>query len=150
MVTHRELLSLLPEVRTQVADATLRKRVPREPTAQTMVKEVSDEDNLSWLPKRQTYLALVPQAMMEEIPDEPEQAQKTRASHMPAAFSNAAQIPPLNATVITDPYKAFLKEAGTADPKTSIVITGESKALRAILLVVDRQDKVEAILDLGC
>ena len=49
-----------------------------------------------------------------------------------------------------DPYEAFLKEAGTANPKTSIVIAGELKALRAILLVVDRQDKVEAILDPGC
>jgi hypothetical protein len=34
-VTHRELLSLAPEVRNQIADATIRKRVPREVTTQS-------------------------------------------------------------------------------------------------------------------
>ena len=137
-VTQRELLSLAPEVRTQIADATIRKRVPRDPTAQ---------------PAGRGPMA---HAMIEEIPDEDEpdqvQTKPNHASHMPAAFAAAARILPPDATIIDDPYEAYLREnAGNINPNDpNTVVAAESSALRAILPTVDGQDKVEAILDPGC
>ena len=44
-VTQRELLSLAPEMRAQVADTTVRKWVPRDPVMLTMVEETSGPDD---------------------------------------------------------------------------------------------------------
>ena len=38
MLMQRELLSLSPEVRAQVAEVTIKKRFPREPIATTMIE----------------------------------------------------------------------------------------------------------------
>ena len=71
---------------------------------------------------------------------------------MPAAFVATARVPPPNATIIADPLETYLRkhlgDSNAADCK--IIVTVESRALRAILPVVDSQDKVEAILDPGC
>jgi hypothetical protein len=66
---------------------------------------------------------------------------------MPAAFV-AARIPPADATVIADPYEAYLREHKNSEP--DMVVAAESNALHAILPVIDSQDRVEAILDPGC
>jgi hypothetical protein len=59
--------------------------------------------------------------------------------------------PPDNATIIADLYEVFLRENTCAThPAEPVQVTAESNALRAILPVVDGQDKVEAILDPGC
>jgi hypothetical protein len=140
-VTQRELLSLAPEVRNQMADATIRKRVPREPAVQAV------------------HRAPVAHAMIEEVPDEDDpdsvvlgNEDSTQLTHMPAAFAAAARAPPPDATIIADPYEAYLREnAGSINPNDpNAVVAAESSALRAILPVVDGQDKVEAILDPGC
>ena len=154
-VTQRELLSLAPEMRIQVADATNRRRVPREQVVQAMVEEVEDEDEHDPAAE-QTYLAPELQAIIEEVEDidRPDQIvrESARLSHMPAAFAAAARVPPPNATIIADPLETYLREhpgdSNAADSK--IVVAAESRALRAILPVVDGQDKVEAILDPGC
>ena len=138
-VTQRELLSLAPEVRTQMADATIRKRVPREAATQPTASRPP-----------------MTHAMIEKVPDEAEPepipTETNHALHMPAAFAAAAQTPPPDATTIDDPYEVYLhKNASNSDlndPNT--VVAAESSALRAILPMVDGQDKVEAILDLGC
>ena len=44
-VTQRELLSLAPKVHTQVADATVKRHVPREPLVQTIIEEVDGDDS---------------------------------------------------------------------------------------------------------
>ena len=136
-VTKRELLLLAPEVQTHMADMTIRKRIPRNQTGQVAQQ------------------APVAHAMIEEVPDNNDTestANDRRLEHMPAAFATVAKAPPPNATIITDPYEVYLCDnAGTinpADPNT--MVTTESSTLRAILLVVDGQDKVEAILDPGC
>ena len=71
---------------------------------------------------------------------------------MPAAFAAAARVPPPNATIIADPLETYLHEhpgdSNAADSK--IMVTAESRALCAILPVIDGQDKVKAILDPGC
>jgi Protein of unknown function (DUF4100)/Aspartyl protease len=134
-VTQRELLSLAPEVRTQIADVTIRKRIPREP--------------IGTAPHR----APLSNAMIEEITDEnaPIPTEESDQSpHTPVTFANRA-LPP-NATVIADPYEAYLRDhGGSVNPgDPNAVVAAESSALRAILPVVDGQDKVEAILDPGC
>ena len=149
-VTQRELLSLAPEMRTQVADATNRRRVPREQVVQAMVEEVSEDEYDPH--ETQTHLAPELQAVIEEVEDEDNPRSAARLSHMPAAFVAAARVPPPNATIIADPLETYLREhpgdSNAADSK--IVVAAESRALRAILPVVDGQDKVEAILDPGC
>ena len=71
---------------------------------------------------------------------------------MPAAFTAVARILPLNATIIANPLEMYLCEHPEDSNATNskIVVAAESRALRAILPVIDGQDKVEAILDLGC
>ena len=44
-ITQKELLSLAPEVRAQVADATVKRRMPREPLVQAMIEEVDGDDS---------------------------------------------------------------------------------------------------------
>src|SRR6267154_5151825 len=69
---------------------------------------------------------------------------------MPAAFAAAARTPPVDATVIADPYEAYLRENKDSDkPSKPVRVAAESSALQAILLTVDGQDKIEAILDPG-
>lgn len=55
-------------------------------------------------------------------------------------------------TIIADPYEAYLcKNVGSINPNDpNTIIVAESSVLRAILLDVDGQDKVKAILDPGC
>src|SRR6267154_2697334 len=78
-------------------------------------------------------------------------AKAAHKGHMPAAFAAAARMPPVDATVIADPYKAYLRENKNSDKPTEPVhVTAESSALRAILPTVDGQDKIKAILDPGC
>jgi hypothetical protein len=93
--------------------------------------------------------------MIEEVLDDNDTESTTDdrcLEHMPAAFATMVKALPPNATIIADPYKAYLCDnAGTinlADPDAMVAI--ESSTLCAILLIVDGQDKVEAILDLGC
>src|ERR1700761_9009875 len=71
---------------------------------------------------------------------------------MPAAFSAATRTLPTNATIITDPYEAFLKTQPSCHnyPEEAIKVAAESNSLQAILLIIDSQEKVEAILDPGC
>ena len=124
-VTQRELLSLAPEVRARVADVTVKKGVPRDtvPVAQAMIEEVTNDDEPS-----------------------PHSQRLVQATHMPAAFT-AARVPPADATVITDPYEAYLCEHKHGEPD---IVAAESNVLRTILPVIDGQDRVEAILDPGC
>ena len=66
-VTQRELLSLAPEMRAQVADATVRKRVPCDPVTLTMVEETHGPDDLI---QKQVQFEPIPRATIKEIPDE--------------------------------------------------------------------------------
>ena len=147
-VTQRELLSLAPEIRTQVADITVRKRVQREPFMQAMIEEVDsdDDDEGKYLPR-------------DTIGRNYEATRATQATHMPAAFAAAAnrahpvaanRVPPANATIIPDPYEAYLRTHTDNTAEQGIVVAAESNALRAILPTIEGQEKVEAILDPGC
>ena len=115
-LTQRELLSLAPELRTKVADATVRRRLTRTDDAPT-----------------------------------PGQKQQRAEAHMPAAFVKAAREPPADATIIKDPYEAFLRsKLSSASSADDVKVAMESNSLRAILPTVADQEQVEAILDPGC
>jgi gag-polyprotein putative aspartyl protease len=112
---------------------TVKRRVPREPLVQAMIEEVDGDDSDN--------------EPTDETPRSVRIAQLV-ADHAAAA----ACVPPADATVIADPYKAYLRaQATSADPAESgITIAAESSALRAILPVINGQERVEAILDPGC
>ena len=64
MLMQRELLSLSPEVRAQVAEVTTKKRLPSDPVATTIIEEVSDNDEPQFPQRPMTS------ATIKEIPDE--------------------------------------------------------------------------------
>jgi hypothetical protein len=133
-VTQRELLSLAPEVRAQVADTTVKRRVPREPLVQAMIEEVDGDDSDDEDP-------------VEKTP------RSVRVAQLAATNAEAARAPPVDATVITDPvYEAYLhaQVIGADLNESEITVAMESSSLRAILPVIDGQERVEAILDPGC
>ena len=132
-VTQRELLLLAPEVHTQVADATVKRRVPREPLVQAMIEEVDGDDSDDEDPIEETLRSI-------------------RIAQL-VANAKAACAPPADATVITDSfYKAYLhtQAIGANLDKSEITVTTESSSLHTILPIIDRQERVEAILDPGC
>ena len=150
-ITQRELLSLAPEVRTQIADVTIRKRMQREPFMQATLEEVDTDDDDS---------DFSPSVLTGRNNDS---ARITQATHMPAAFAAAAshappasraplasRVPPANATIIADPFEAYLRTHANNTFEQGIVVAAESNALRAILPTIEGQEKVEAILDPGC
>jgi hypothetical protein len=106
-VTQRELLSLAPELRNQVSEATARRRLAR----------------------------VNAQAEIEFKAGPP--TERTLVSHMPASFLAAMRVPPANATIIADPYEAFLKNHATGAQLTedTIEVAAKSNSLRAMLEV---------------
>ncbi|KAF8258332.1 hypothetical protein EI94DRAFT_1622905, partial [Lactarius quietus] len=103
-VTSRELLSLAPETRNKMADATIRQ----------------------WLTRTNAQV------------------------HMPMTFSKALREPSADAIIIANPYEAFLRSHPAGQEDKDIKVATESNSLRAILPIVDNQEKIEAILDPGC
>ena len=146
-VTQRELLSLALEMRAQVADATVRKWVPHDLVTLTMVKETHGPDDPI---QKQVRFKPIPRATIEEVLDEDDRT--TQNTHMPNAYVVTVRVPPPNATIIADPFKTYLREHLDSHhiPNSKIVVAAESRALQAILPVIDEQDKVKAILDPGC
>jgi hypothetical protein len=121
-VTPHELLSLLPELWTQVNESTTRR----------------------------CFACINAQANIEEfIMAMPENSAEM---HTSAALSTAMCAPPADATVMDDPYEAMLKARymGKSGKQDDIEVAAESNSLRAILPVIDNMEKVEAILDPGC
>jgi len=98
-----------------------------------MIEEVSDEDD--------TDKPLPPIARSREV---------AHYVHMPAAFIAAACTPPVDALIIPNPYKAYLRESVINQSGSDIVVAVESSALRVVLPIVNGQDRVKAILDPGC
>ncbi len=121
-VTQRELLSLSPELQTQVNDMTARRHFAR-----INAQESIEDTDL----------------------DKPE---RSTEKHMLLTFSVAKRAPPANATIIANPYEALLKARPAEELARldAIEVAAESNALRAILPMVDGSEKVEAILDPGC
>jgi hypothetical protein len=121
-LSQRELLSLAPELRTKVADATVKRCLTRTDV----------------------------QAALDGIPV-PGQRQRRAEAHMPATFVKAAHELPADMTIIKDPYEVFLRSRlGNTASTDDVKVAMESNLLRAILPMVADQEQVEAILDVTC
>ena len=143
-ITHRELLSLSPEVRSQVRDAVSSKRTPtKEETTQVKICQDTSppadelsEDELSYLfPDEE----VVPYDVQGEGPTL-------------AASSFAVNQLPNDAAIADDLYDEYYRTlpAGQAPDKSRLIVAKESYALRAVIPLVNNHLKVESILDPGC
>jgi len=137
-ITYHELLSLSPEVRSQIREATSTKRTigPRDATQNHFLKESNlTEDELAYLMPGEILLQSN-DAKTAPV-DQYDQSQKHR---LPGSI------------VLEDPIEKYYKSLGPDEEPDAekINIAKESSALRSILPLVDNQLKVEAILDPGC
>jgi hypothetical protein len=146
-ITYHELLSLSPEVRSQVRDAVSSKRVstkdtiaPIIPTQITILEdETLSEAELSYL-----------------FPDEvlvPHNAIAQSGIVMSLANSAFAAEPIADEPIVVDdPYDRYYRDLpkGEQPDPGRLIVAKESLALRSIIPLVDNQLKVEAILDPGC
>ena len=146
-LTQHELLSLSPEVRSQVCEATSNRRVPWVST-QTA-------------PTNQNFVDVIMSIESEEEEGDRAQHDATRLDAMPAAYqsmvyssmldnqthtySNAK--PPPGSTIIKDPYEVFLSTTLVGCCPNLLTVTKESSALCSILPLINHHLFVESILD---
>jgi hypothetical protein len=132
-LTQCELLSLSPEVRSQVREATSAKRTqPKEGNA----KEIHTyaEDNL---------LAYA----FDDIEQGDSQCHITTSTFVNVIHQ--PKTPPPGSIVIPDLYELYVNSLPQGAVPDRLVVAKESSALRAIHPLVDHQRHVEAILDPG-
>jgi hypothetical protein len=138
-ITYHELLSLSPEVRSQVRDATSSRRIPLKEGANATHATLLQEETLT-----EGELALL-------FDDEEYASYSTQIG--PTIDKSSINKPlPSNATIIDDPIDNYYRNLGEGelpDPDR-LIVAKESSALRSIIPLVDNQLKVEAILDPGC
>ncbi|KAF7306228.1 hypothetical protein MIND_00413400 [Mycena indigotica] len=141
-LTQRELLSLSPEVRAQVRDATTSRRV---------VPNANDKAAAAAKPVQQLFADDLPasNALLDTLEEQKRRDSQNTAffDSMPATFVQSAQreLPP-NAFVVPDPFETFY--AAGEMPK-DLVVSLESSAIRSILPIVDNRLRIESILDGG-
>ncbi|KAJ7660652.1 hypothetical protein DFH06DRAFT_1268967 [Mycena polygramma] len=138
-LTQRELLSLSPEVRAQVREATTNRRV------------ASPSNEKSTPPVNQFIADPLPFSdSLHESLDE-QKANDTRntafADSMPASFAYSAEreLPP-DAFIVPDIYESYFNSGNIPD---DLVVSMESSAIRSILPIVDHRQVVESIIDGG-
>jgi hypothetical protein len=124
-ITQRELLSLSPEVRSQVREVTTTRRIPTAPAADTQAAlkvTIEDED--------------VPYDVMPAFAlDRPD-----------------AKFPPEGATIVEDPIETYYNslEPGEQPDLDRLTVAKESTAIRSIHALVDTSQKKECTVDPGC
>jgi len=131
-LTQRELLSLSPEVRSQVREATSAKRTqPKESNAKE-IHTYAEDDSLA--------------GALDDLEQSNPQYETT------STFINAVHqphTPPPGSIVIPDPYETYVSSLPPGAVPDRLVVAKESSALRSIHPLVDHQRHVEAILDPG-
>ena len=128
-LTQRELLSLSPEVRSQVREATSAKRnAPKDPAKE--IHTLAEDDNLPFALDDLATDNIYPNSIF------------TNAVHQP-------DTPPPGSLIILDPYETYLKLLPNGTIPETLVVAKESSALRSIFPLVDNQQHVEAIIDPG-
>jgi hypothetical protein len=143
-ITHRELLSLSPEVRSQIRDAVSSKRTPTKEGVNTQVNALQEstleneitEEELSYL-----------------FPDEEIVPYDVDPDVLTfAASSVSAYHLPLDAAIADDQFDEYYRTlpVGQAPDKSKLVVAKELYALRAVVPLVNNHLKVESILDPGC
>ena len=134
----RELLSLSPEVRAQVREATSNRQTPPN-------KEMTNKDI--------NVLADDPElfAAFDDLNDDNDNDKGPTASTFVNSIFvlSASSAPPGGSLVIPDPYKTYLKTLPPGAVPDTLVVAKESSALRSIFPLVDHQQHIESIIDPG-
>ena len=131
-LTQRELLSLSPEVRAQVREATSNKRVAPGKDAPKGINVLADDP-------------ILPMALDDINSDEEDEP---IASTFTNSVMSSSTLPP-GALVIPDPYEMYLKSLPAGVVPRTLIASKESSALRSIFPLVDHQQEVESIIDPG-
>ena len=123
-ITQRELLSLSPEVRSQVRESTTTRRLPNKdlPTTHALVQQEMDEAEEVTFPTISAF-------SLPEV---------TYASD--------------SSVTISDPVETYyrLLPPGFDPVEEALTVSLESSAIRSILAFVDNNQRMECILDPGC
>jgi hypothetical protein len=132
-VTQRELLSLSPEVRSQVREATSAKRTTNKEGNAKEIHTYAEDDSIA--------------AALDDI--EPGEPQYRLPTSTFMNFIHQSKTPPPGSLIIPDPYETYLKTLPIGAIPDRLIVAKESSALRSIFPLVDHQRHVEAILDPG-
>ena len=130
-LTQRELLSLSPEVRSQVREATTTRRFPN--------KDGNTAQNYFDMDSEDYDTPPVLTALTEIVP------------HFAIEHSNH-RTPPPGSVIVKDHIEEYYKSLGDGeepDPNRLLVAT-ESGSIRAVFALIDNAQKTECILDPGC
>jgi hypothetical protein len=133
-ITQRELLSLSPEVRSQVRDVTTTRRVPLNPSTATqnvLQLEEEDKENID-ITSTETAFSL-----------------PCCAPH--PRYRQPCE-PPKGAIIVPDPIERYYRSLppGQAPDPERLIVAKESSAVRSIFAIIDSTNKRECILDPGC
>jgi len=128
-ITQRELLSLSPEVRSQVRDVTTTRRVPNNSTSASQ----------NTLQEGEPYS----HEELEEI--------STEALAMHRSCRHRHEFPP-RAVSQPDSMERYIRSLppGQEPDPDRLAVAKESSAVRSIFAIVDAAEKKECILDSGC
>ena len=129
-VTQRELLSLSPEVHSQVCEAVSAKRN----TANNVVKEIHT------LAKDNALPFTLDNIEPAEVPASPPVVMLMQSVQQLA-------VPPPGALIVPDPYETYLKSLPSGAMPELLIVAKELSALRSIFLLIDNQQHMEGILD---
>jgi hypothetical protein len=131
-ITQRELLSLSPEVRSQVRDVTTTRRIP-------ITYPVTSQHSLNSLHSEN-----------ELVDENPMTPPADNLISRPCCSPSRA--PPKGAIVIDDPIERYLRSLrpGEAPDPDRLNIAKESSAVRSIFVIIDATQRKECILDPGC
>ncbi|ETW82280.1 hypothetical protein HETIRDRAFT_316937 [Heterobasidion irregulare TC 32-1] len=126
-LTQRELLSLAPEVRSQVREATSARRTP--PKDPNQVRTLYQDAEL-------------PYAIDDLDPPTSTVSSFAHIIHQP-------ETPPPGSLVVPDCYEQYLSSLSPGQIPQPLVVAKESSALRSIIPLVDHQQLVECVIDPG-
>ena len=136
-LTQQELLSLSPEVRAPVCEATSNWWTP--PNKETTNKDIN-------------VLADDPEllAAFNDLNNNNNNNGPMTLTFVNSIFvSSASSAPQAGSLVIPDPYQTYLKTLVPEAVPDTLVVTRELSALWSIFLLVDHQQHVKSIIDLG-
>jgi hypothetical protein len=130
-ITQRELLSLSPEVRSQVRDITTTRRIPNSPTHTVSQNTLQLEDDLD---------------------DDSTDNSLIEMLHLDRSLCRSRTPPPRGAIIIADPVERYYRSLppGQQPDPDRLFVAKESSAVRSLFAVIDNAEKTECILDPGC
>ena len=128
-ITQRELLSLSPEVRSQVREVTTTRRMPTNPP-------VTSQHSLQ----------------LEDEVDKENSVAPPVDNLISRPCCVHGRVPPKGAIVVDDPIERYYRslQPGEAPDPDRLIIAKESSAVRSIFAVIDSTQRKECILDPGC